>query len=487
MSKSLDTTTHHAGANACADPHDNPEQAVSGPGAFPASDRLIEIVPVSLLRPYKGNARKHSKKQIRQIARSITRFGFTNPVLIDDNNQIIAGHGRVEAATELALSAVPARRLSHLSEAEIRAYVLADNRLAEKAGWDRELLAYELQGLIDLEFDVELTGFEGPEIDLILDDAKGAEGEAPRPEDDIPEPRLGPNITRLGDLWFLGNHRLLCGYALEQSAYERLLGGEKAQFIFTDPPNNVPIDRHVCGKAAIRHREFSMASSEMSQEGFTAFLTTAFQHLSAHSVDGSIHNVCMDWRHMAEMMTAGNAVYSELKNVCIWVKTNGGTGAFYRSRHEMIFIWKSGVAAHINNFERGQHGRSRTNIWEYAGISSARAGRLEELAMHPTVKPVALVADAIKDCSKRNSIVLDPFVGSGTTVIAAERTGRRARAIEIDPAYVDVAVKRWQTFTGKSATLAATGQTYKEVEESRASSSQGRPGHDGAAAVGEAR
>ena len=262
----------------------------------------------------------------------------------------------------------------------------------------------------------------------------------------------------------------MCGNALNDADYVRLLGDEKAEFVFTDPPYNVRIDGNVCGKGAIRHREFAMASGDMTEEAFTEFLTTAFRHLVAHSKDGSIHDICMDWRHIAEMMDAGNRVYSELKNLCVWTKKNAGMGTFYRSRHELVFVWKSGTAAHMNNFELGQHGRSRTNVWEYAGITSMGAARLEQLAMHPTVKPVALVADAIKDCSRRNGIVLDPFLGSGTTVIAAERTGRRARGIEIDPVYVDVAVRRWQDYAGKAAILAATGQTFEDVAEERAES-----------------
>jgi len=431
------------------------------------TNHRIELVPVSRLAPYKGNARTHSRKQIRQIADSIRRFGFTNPVLIDNGGEIIAGHGRVAAAKLLGLNEVPLLRLSHLSAAEKRAYVLADNKLAEKAGWDRELLAIELQGLIDLDFEVELTGFEMGEIDLILESAYEAKGEAAGPEDEIPEPLEGPSVSQPGDLWLLGEHRLLCGDALDHGAYEHVLDGEKAEFVFTDPPYNVPIHGHVCGKGAVRHREFAMASGEMSKEAFSGFLTAAFRHLVAHSMDGSIHEICMDWRHLAEMMAAGNEVYTELKNLCVWTKTNAGMGSFYRSRHELVFVWKSGAAPHVNNFELGQHGRSRTNVWEYAGISTMRAGRLEELAMHPTVKPVALVADAIKDCSRRGGLVLDPFCGSGTILIAAERTGRTARALEIDPQYVDVAIRRWQTYTGKAATLAISGQSFEEIEEQR--------------------
>jgi DNA modification methylase len=430
-------------------------------------NRGIELMPLDRLVPYKGNARTHSRKQIRQIAESIERFGFTNPVLIDDEGMIIAGHGRVAAAKLLKIAAVPALRLSHLTDAEKRAYILADNRLVEKGGWDREILAIELQGLLDLGFEVELSGFDVGEIDLILEEAAEAKGEAAGPEDDVPEPRQEPSVSQSGDLWQLGKHRILCGDALDQGAYERLLDGEKAEFIFTDPPYNVRVDGHVCGKGAIRHREFAMASGEMSQEAFSDFLTAVFRNLVAHSRDGSIHDVCMDWRHVGEMMTAGNAVYSELKNLCVWAKTNAGMGSFYRSQHELVFVWKSGAGPHINNFELGQYGRSRTNVWEYAGISTMRPGRLAELAMHPTVKPVALVADAIKDCSRRGGLVLDPFCGSGTILIAAERTGRRARALEIDPSYVDVAIRRWQAYSGKVARLTVTGQSFEEIEEQR--------------------
>jgi DNA modification methylase len=440
-------------------------------GSAENGPRRMEIVPIDQLTPYKGNARTHSKKQIGQIAASIRKFGFNNPVLVNDDGQIVAGHGRLEAAKLLGLAAVPTLRLSHLSPAEQRAYVLADNKLAEKAGWDRELLAIELQGLVDLDFAVEVTGFEVAEIDLILDDTDAAKAEGSGPEDRMPDPPPDrTSVTRAGDLWLLGKHRILCGNALEDQTYQRVLRDEKAEFVFTDPPYNVHIDGNVCGKGAIHHREFAMASGEMSKTDFTDFLTTAFHYLVAHSMDGSIHDICMDWRHIEEMMAAGNSAYSELKNLCVWAKKNAGMGSFYRSRHELIFVWKSGTAPHINNFKLGQHGRNRTNVWEYPGITSPGPERLEQLAMHPTVKPVALVADAIRDCSRRNGVVLDPFLGSGTTVIGAERTGRRARGIELDPVYVDVAVKRWQDYSGKDAILTATGQTFEAVAQERASS-----------------
>jgi DNA modification methylase len=430
----------------------------------------IEVTAVNKLKPSKTNARTHSRKQIRQIADCIKRFGFNNPVLVDDADVIIAGHGRVEAAKLLRLTEVPTLRLSHLSAADKRAYIIADNRLAEKAGWDREILAIELQGLIDLDFDVELTGFDMGDIELILHDAEEARQESAGAEDEVPEPSSGVTVSRIGDIWQLGQHRLLCGDARDNGAYEKLLTGEKAEIVFTDPPYNLPIDGYVCGLGNIRHREFAMASGEMTPERFADFLKSVLDRLVAHTTDGSIHYVCMDWRHIAEMMTAGNSVYTELKNLCIWSKTNAGMGSFYRSKHELVFVWKSGTARHINNFELGQHGRNRSNVWEYSGVSTARPGRLVELAMHPTVKPVALIADVIKDCSRRNGIVLDPFAGSGSISIAAERTGRRARAIEIDPVYVDVAIRRWQSFTGKQATLVGTGETFEQVEEERSPS-----------------
>ena len=430
----------------------------------------IETLAVETLRPYARNARTHSKRQIRQIAKSIERFGFCNPILIDDQAQILAGHGRVAAASLLGIKEVPTVKLAHLSDAEKRAYILADNRLAERAGWDREILAIELQALVSLDFEVELTGFETAEIDLILEEASEAAGTGGR-EDQIPAYAAGPAVTRPGDVWELGPHRLLCGDARDPAAYARLLENSKAEFVFTDPPYNVPIDGHVCGLGRIRHANFAMGCGEMNAAEFAAFLEAIFRLLADNTVDGSIHGICMDWRHTPEMLAAGKAVYDELKNLCVWNKSNAGMGTFYRSKHELVFVWKSGTASHINTFELGQYGRSRSNVWDYAGVNSLKPGRLEELAMHPTVKPVALVADAIKDCSRRNHLVLDPFAGSGTVLIAAERTGRRARALEIDPHYVDVAVRRWEAYTGKSATLAATGNTFEEISEERSSNS----------------
>jgi DNA modification methylase len=419
------------------------------------------------LHPYARNARRHSKKQIKQIAASIERFGFTNPVLVSDKGDIIAGHGRVEAAKLLGLKTVPTLALSHLSEVERRAYVLADNKLALNAGWDRDMLAIELQGLIDLDFAVELTGFSLAEIDIIIDEAGEADPDGPDDTEDHVPLVSGSPVTQVGDCWQLGRHRLRCGDARSAADMAALMGDERADMVFTDPPYNVAIDGHVCGLGEIRHREFAMARGEMSPAQFTAFLRETLTIMAGVLRDGGIAFVCMDWRHMGEMHAAGTAVFAEFKNLIVWNKTNGGMGSFYRSKHELIFVFKAGNLPHTNSFGLGDTGRYRTNVWDYPGISSISASRSEELAMHPTVKPVALIADAIRDCSRRGEIILDAFGGSGSTLIAAEKTGRSARLIELDPLYCDTIIRRWELVTGKYATLAASGQRFEEVASSR--------------------
>jgi DNA modification methylase len=430
----------------------------------------VEVKPIAALKPYAGNPRTHSAKQLRQIADSIRRFGFTNPILIDRDGNVIAGHGRIEAAKLLGIERVPTIRLDRMSEAEKRAYVIADNRLAENAGWDRQLLALELQYLskLELDFDLTITGFETAEIDVLIDDL-----ETLRTADEADElPQITPSapaVSRPGDLWLLGKHRLLCADATGAESFERLLNGTQAQMVFIDPPYNVPVDGHVCGSGAIQHREFIMAAGEMSEAQFTGFLKSALEQLANHSVDGSIHFVCMDWRHLFELLSAGRAVYTELKNLCVWNKDNGGMGSLYRSKHELIFVFKHGAGAHINNVELGRYGRNRTNVWNYAGINSMHEGRLDELAMHPTVKPVALVVDAIRDCSRHDGIVLDCFGGSGTTLIAAETSGRRGYLMELDPLYVDVTIERFRKLTGETAVHAETGFTFVQMQGERPS------------------
>jgi DNA modification methylase len=438
------------------------------------NQRRLSVVyqEVDALKPRTTNPRTHSKKQIAQIASAIRRFGFTNPVLVDDANGIVAGHGRVQGAKAAGLVQVPTVRLSDMSEAEIRAYVIADNRLAENAGWDRALLGLELQYLTELEidFDVTVTGFELPEIDLLIGELSLTANDNDA-ADAVIEVAPGPAVTRPGDVWSIGSHRLICGDSTKAETYQQLLGDVRAEMVFTDPPYNVPISGHVGGLGTIQHREFAMASGEMSKAEFTAFLQSVFGHLATYSVDGAVHFQCMDWRHCPEIMAAGAAAYTELKNICVWAKNNGGMGSLYRSQHEFVFVFKSGTASHINNVELGKYGRYRTNVWSYAGVNSFGGDRAD-LSLHPTVKPVAMVADAIRDCSHRKGIVLDAFVGSGTTLIAAEKTGRRGYGIEIDPAYCDVAIRRLRAVCGLEAVLEATGQRIGEVEAARAAATE---------------
>jgi DNA modification methylase len=354
-------------------------------------------------------------------------------------------------------------RLSAMTEAQKRAYVIADNKLAENAGWDRSLLAIEIQGLIEIDplFDIGLTGFEMGEIDVLIGEQAGdADREA---AERLPEISSGPSITRPGDLWALGRHRLLCGDATRPESFARLLAGEQAQMVFTDPPYNVRIDGHVCGLGAVKHAEFAMASGEMSEAEFSGFLRTVLGNLAAASVDGAMHYVCMDWRHMYELLSAGRQVYSELKNICVWNKTNGGMGSLYRSKHEMVAVHKHGSAPHINNVALGVHGRYRTNVWDYAGVNTFGAER-DALAIHPTVKPVALIEDAILDCSNRNGIVLDAFAGSGSTLIAAERSGRRGFGLELEPKYVDATLRRFRDLTGEEPVRLADGMPFNLLE-----------------------
>ena len=415
-----------------------------------AAAKSLKIVfrPIDELKPDPANPRSHSKKQVRQIANSI------------------ATYGRLLAGRQLGIAEVPTVRVDHLTPEQIRAFRIADNRLTENATWDDRLLAEQLRdlSLAGLDFDIEVTGFEMPEIDVRISSLDSAPEQGSDPADVVPE-LLPGTVSKFGDMWFLDRHRVLCGDARDGAAFAALMSEEPAAMVFTDPPYNVPIDGHASGLGAIRHRSFPMASGEMDPPDFTAFLGQAFRNLTAFSADGSVHFVCMDWRHLHELLAASHDAYSELKNVCVWVKDNGGMGSLYRSQHELVFVFKHGHNGHRNNVQLGQFGRNRTNVWRYPGANSlARCGAEGNLlALHPTVKPVAMVADAILDCSGRGDIVLDAFVGSGTTVIAAERSGRRGFGLELDPRYVDTTVRRWQALTGGRAYHARSGRSFDDL------------------------
>ena len=430
----------------------------------------IEYAPLLQLKRNARSSRIHPEKQIVMLARNIDTFGFLLPCLVDEKNRLLTGTARILAAERLGMKTVPIIRIQHLGDTEKRAFIIADNKLAELGDWNPDILRSEFQFFTDLniDFDFSILGFETAEVDVILENAADC-------ADDDPAIRIAPNqkaISCVGDLWHAGPHRIYCGNALAVTSYEVLLGDERARLVFTDPPYNVRIQGNVGGAGSVQHREFSMASGEMAVDQFTMFLSNAMKNLTTYSLDGSLHYFCMDWRHCGEILAAGNAVYSELKNICVWRKINAGMGSLYRSQHEFIFVFKNGFAPHVNNINLGVHGRNRSNVWDYGGVNSFGKHRDELLAMHPTVKPVALVADVIKDASARGDLVLDAFGGSGSTLLAAEKTKRRAALTEIDPLYVDTAIRRWQAFTGQKAVCNRYGATFAKRETALSASDE---------------
>jgi DNA modification methylase len=439
--------------------------AVDGHGAGSLN---VVSRPIAALMFNPQNPRLHTKKQIRQIADSIRVFGFNVPVLIDGQSQIVAGHGRVQACQELGIRVVPTIRLSHLTTMQAKAFVLADNKLTENSSWDARLLGEHLKELaaVNLDFSLEATGFEMGEIDVFIQGVAPA-ASSKDPANEVPEPTSGAPVSQATDLWLLGPHRVYGGSALEETAYAALMGEQRAAMVFTDPPYNVPIEGHASGLGRVRHQDFIMASGEMTVAEFTAFLLKTCLLLRRYTRDGSLHFICMDWRHAENLLAAGRTAYGELKNMCVWDKGVGGMGSLYRSGHELVFVYKQGKGRHRNNVQLGQFGRNRTNVWRYPGSHSRSTDEGHLLALHPTVKPVTLVADAILDASARHDIVLDPFLGSGTSIIAAERTGRICYGMELDPRYVDVTIRRWQAYTGDHARHAVTGRRFDEVAKKK--------------------
>jgi DNA modification methylase len=439
--------------------------------------QVIEQIAVEELKPRRRNARRHSDKQIEQLAASLREFGFIGAIIIDETNHVLAGHGRLAAAKLVGLREIPCIRVNHLDEASRKAFALADNRLAELSGWDDDILKLELQELETLaDFDLAVTGFDTVDLDRLL-------GPEPDPhanlDDNIPELLdHRPAVSARGDMWILGQHRLLCGDALNPADYTHLLGNEEVVQVVSDPPYNVQIRGNVSSKNGFR--EFAMASGELSPQQFTAFLSTWLVNASKVSRNGAIFHIFMDWRHVEEMLAAIRSAGLCPMNLCVWVKPNAGMGTFYRSQHELVFVVKNGNAPHLNNFGLGARGRNRSNVWRYPTVvHGPRRGISDPENGHPTPKPVAAIIDALKDCSRRGDIILDPFAGSGTTAIAADRIGRKARLIELDPHYVDLIVRRWQVVTGGSTKLADNGSSFADVEAARSTSLEAEDGHTG--------
>jgi DNA modification methylase len=463
----------HTAPDSDIEPPDTPEPLSNSKGHFDDFRLTVSFVETATLKPSPHRARIHPDEQIAQVAESIQSFGFLRQILVGKDREIIAGHAIYEAARRLGRTEVPISDVSHLDEASQRAFALADNKIPENAAWDADAVAREFKFLtsVDVPFAPEITGFSSIEIDFALTDAdseQDADIEAP-----LPDPATEP-VAKLGDIWVLGSHKLFVGSALEAGSYVTLMGDEEARMVFTDPPYNVEING-IVGNGSAKHEEFLMASGEMSREEFTGFLLSFMQLSAAYTIGGGLNYVCMDWRHMQEVLSAGAKAYSELLNLVVWAKTNGGMDSFYRSQHELIFVFKAGTGKHLNNIQLGRFGRNRTNVWSYPGMTSNSRERAEMLEKHPTVKPVVMVADAIRDTSRRGEIILDPFAGSGTTIIAAEKTGRICRAIELDPKFADVIVTRWQAHTGRAAVHAATGVTFNDLKV-RAQPPEAEPG-----------
>lgn len=432
----------------------------------PRNDLLpkLEVIytPVDRIRPANRRVRRKEAAQTARVKASVHKFGIVAPILVDESFRIVHGHAVYDAAREAELSEVPVICITHLSSAECRLLSVALNRLAETGHWDEDVLRLEFQELIELGEDVILTGFDKPEVDalLLVDDDAGDEN------GDLAACELGSTaVSQSGDLWVLGRHRLLQGDARDPASYARLmLPGELARLVLTDVPFNVPIAGHVTSQA---HREFAMATGEMTREQFAAFNRDWMIASAAHIVDGGLITTTIDWRSAELVLACGRELGLDLLNVVVWVKSNGGQGSMWRSQHELLPVFKVGAAPHVNNVQLGRFGRWRSNVWEYAGASSLGSDAREGLADHPTVKPRALLEDALLDVSDRDEIVLEPFAGSGSTLVAAERAGRVCRAIEIDALYCDVVIRRWEAMTGEQAILESTGETFDEVAERR--------------------
>jgi DNA modification methylase len=425
----------------------------------------IERVPIDQLRRNPNHTRKNCPKQVRRISKSIRSFRFNAPLLVDDNLMVLSGHARLEACKSLGFRQVPVIRLRHLGEDRAAGFAIAENKLAETGEWDFEALGRVLGELHhripELDFSLDATGFDDAEIEALIFDVD----ETAAAEPDEPPIDPGPAVCRPGDRWTLGRHVLVCGSSLEQDAYDLLMSEERAAMVFTDPPYGVAISGHVKTKGKSGHREFAMGGADMSSSELTAFFTQAWRLCSAFSLEGSLHYAFIDGAHLFDMLTSTRAVYDRQVSLCVWHKTNAGMGSFYRQAHELVVVSKKGSAPHQNHIQLGRFGRNRTTVWSHAGagvfLKSAEDADL--MGQHPTPKPVRLIVDALLDASSPNDVVLEPFCGSGSTLIACERTQRRCRAIELDPLYCDLTIRRWRRHCGQEA-VRQDGMTFTRLE-----------------------
>jgi DNA modification methylase len=469
MSNFKDAKSGHQVTNALADKTRRRRDELKGEvalEAIAAGARRNDLIPnmnlvtraVAELRAPQRNVRKLDKLHQAEIASSIAELGFAAPVIITPAGEVIDGMNKVEAARAMGVAEVPCVEVAGLSPARVKLLRTALNRLGEKGGWDFEELKVEFEELVLENAPISFTGFSEQEIDILLEGPVADEKANAYPDagTDVPP------VSKEGDLWLLGRHRVLCADATKPESYARLFGDTPpARAVFTDPPYNIKIDGFAVG--AEKHKEFVAASGEMSDEEFTIFLADFLIASARHLTDGGILYACMDWRHGEHVYRAARAAALSVMNVVVWSKGNGGLGGLYRSAHELVFVLKKGNGPHINNVELGKHGRDRTNVWSYPGANRRGSSANAQAKNHPTPKPVELVADAMLDVTHCKDVVLDPFLGSGTSVIAAEKTGRTAYGLELDPHYVDVIVRRYQDYTGLPARHAETGRLFDEI------------------------
>lgn len=435
--------------------------------SLPNRKLTIEYVPTDQVKPDPRNPRRRSKSQIIALAKGIDAYDQCLPICVDDDLHIITGEGIWLACQRLKRPTVAIVRLSHLSPAQQRAFQIASNRLAELSSWDDRKLAEALRDLsAEIDLDIELTGFTCAEVEFRIN---GLASMTEAEEDEVSPPEPDRQVTQVGDFWvFPRGHRLFCADATIAASFERLMANKRCAVVLTDPPYGLHIGDYV-GLGSIKHREFVMGSEGMSPEELRTFLAQVCAHAGAHIRPGGLAYIFMDWRGISQLLEVGVRQFGELKNLAVWVKDTAGMGSLYRSQHELCAIFKNGKGRHQNNIQLGRFGRNRSNTWFYAGMGGL--GRRSEegdlLAMHPTVKPIQMFADVLLDCSLRGDIVLDPFLGSGTCLLAAERTGRRCHGLELDPLYVDLAIRRFRRVSGDEPTCAATGKTFSRIAAER--------------------
>jgi len=428
----------------------------------------LEYVPIESLKTAERVLRHHKRRQIKQIGRSLQCHGFLVPLVVRADDTIVTGNARLAAAKLIGLREVPIIRDEHLSAEQSRLFAIADNKLAEGVEWDLSALAIEFAEIAFAapELNQDNSGFSITERDIIFGRCRSDElGDLDDAQADDDEPDAGSATARLGDVFLLGRHTVVCGDATDPAVIAKAVGDRQVRTVASDVPYNTKIAGNVSGTN--RFEEFAMASGEMDKPQFTAFLASAINATQPYLLDGALLYLFMDWRHIAELIAASESTKLSYLNLLVWAKTNAGLGSFYRSAHELVGVFKHGDAPHVNNVELGRHGRNRTNVLSYPGVNTFSKGRNKALHLHPTVKPVALMADLILDSSAEGDVILDPFGGSGTTLIAAERTARTACLVEIDPGYVDVIVKRFEAATGEVGIHAETGEPFVEFARRR--------------------